>query len=63
MTTTIETSPNGVDHAIVNGRCVTCRGDHTEWATGEQCRTCGDTDHSTAQHSSPLDAIPDNLRD
>jgi hypothetical protein len=27
----IETSPNGVDHLVINGHCVTCGGDHREW--------------------------------
>jgi hypothetical protein len=27
----------------------------------EKCHTCGEADHSTAEHQSPLDAIPDDF--
>lgn len=30
----VETSPNGVDHALVRGRCVTCGRGHQDWAPG-----------------------------
>ena len=32
-----------------------------ERAAERSCATCGDTDHATAEHSNPVDAIPADL--
>jgi DnaJ-class molecular chaperone len=39
--------------------CPTCLGFGTIATT---CATCGDDDHSTAEHTAPLDQIPNDIK-
>jgi hypothetical protein len=31
----LETSPNGVEHLVIRGRCATCGKDHSDWTVAE----------------------------